>query len=59
MVKTVKMDTTNDVIISQYDSKNGALLYDYNIIKFQSQISFNDVIVILYNLFRTKLIYHQ
>jgi hypothetical protein len=59
MVKTVKMDTTNDVIISQYDSKNGALLYDYNIMKLQSQISFNDVIIILYNLFRTKLIYHQ
>ena len=46
------------IVLTHYDSKNSALLYDYDIMKFASQITFNDIIAILYNLFRTKLIYH-
>ena len=48
----------NSGVLTYYDSKNSALLYDYDIMKFASQITFNDIIAILYNLFRTKLIYH-
>jgi hypothetical protein len=48
----------NNDVLTHYDSKNSALLYDYDIMKFASQITFNDIIAILYNLFRTKLIYH-
>ena len=52
-------DIIDGIIMTQYDSKNGALLYEYDIMKLPSQISFNDLIAIIYNLFRTKLIYRQ
>jgi hypothetical protein len=57
--KTINADYNSEDsgVLTHYDFKNSALLYDYNIMKFASQITFNDIIAILYNLFRTKLIY--
>jgi hypothetical protein len=54
-----EMKKTDSIILFHYDSRNSALLYNYDIIKVASQITFDNLIDILYNLFRTKLIYHQ
>jgi hypothetical protein len=54
-----EMKKTDSVILFHYDSRNSALLYNYDIIKVASQITFDNLIDILYNLFRTKLIYHR
>ena len=56
---TDEQGKTNTIKLFSYDSINSSLIYDYNIIKFASQITFDNLIDILYNLFRTKLIYHQ